>query len=373
MSSNCENKIKNTCTEKNYATCIYYELPVPSYSGLVGRQCITVEEVINDVYEIITGIKTNGTGSSETDTFSVQNIEARNALDVKALNKIFVVNDGDGKWALYLATTAGLNATYVKLSDPDLLNAAMTSAQVKASYESNADTNAFTDALLTKLNGISPGAGANQNDAFLLARANHTGTQLASTISNFGTSVLSTILTGFSILTGTQVIGTDTVLGAFGKLQKQIIDIATLAGTKANTSQLPAPATENTAGKVQLATDLEVQVAIQPTEDGKVVSRRKLFNWWTWLRGQANLWTLSFLAGSGDRIVQVDGNGKIGAKEKLTELFVTNPTIHNQIINATYINDVANPTIAGLVQGQMYFQGTTLYVVVAPTTIKRIP
>jgi hypothetical protein len=36
-----------------------------------------------------------------------------------------------------------------------------------------------------KLDGIAAGATANQTDAFLLARANHTGTQLASTISDF--------------------------------------------------------------------------------------------------------------------------------------------------------------------------------------------
>lgn len=41
----------------------------------------------------------------------------------------------------------------------------------------------------TKLNGIATGATANSADATLLARANHTGTQLASTISDFGTQV----------------------------------------------------------------------------------------------------------------------------------------------------------------------------------------
>jgi hypothetical protein len=37
----------------------------------------------------------------------------------------------------------------------------------------------------TKLNGMATGATANQSDAFLLARANHTGTQLAATVSDF--------------------------------------------------------------------------------------------------------------------------------------------------------------------------------------------
>lgn len=40
----------------------------------------------------------------------------------------------------------------------------------------------------TKLNGIATAATANSTDAVLLARANHTGTQLASTISDFSTA-----------------------------------------------------------------------------------------------------------------------------------------------------------------------------------------
>lgn len=47
----------------------------------------------------------------------------------------------------------------------------------------------MTGADKTKLNGIATGATANSSDAFLLNRANHTGTQLASTISDFDTQV----------------------------------------------------------------------------------------------------------------------------------------------------------------------------------------
>lgn len=63
-----------------------------------------------------------------------------------------------------------------------------TAASIKTKYESNADTNAFTDAEQTKLAGITTGATANDTDANLLARANHTGTQLAATISDFSTA-----------------------------------------------------------------------------------------------------------------------------------------------------------------------------------------
>jgi hypothetical protein len=68
-------------------------------------------------------------------------------------------------------------------------SASPTAAEVKTLYESNADTNEFDDAEQTKLAGIAAGATVNSSDATLLARANHTGTQLAATISDFDTEV----------------------------------------------------------------------------------------------------------------------------------------------------------------------------------------
>ena len=68
---------------------------------------------------------------------TVADISARNAYNVKKLpTSIFVLDDGDGKWALYKATTTGTNASYVKISDPDLLNSVMTASQIKTAYES---------------------------------------------------------------------------------------------------------------------------------------------------------------------------------------------------------------------------------------------
>jgi hypothetical protein len=85
----------------------------------------------------------------------VSDIAERDAYDIPHLPfSIFVIDDGDGRWAKYQATTTGVGANFVKLSDPDLLNAVMSAAAIKAAYESNSDTNAFTNALKTKLEGI---------------------------------------------------------------------------------------------------------------------------------------------------------------------------------------------------------------------------
>lgn len=128
---------------------------------------------------------------------TVASISARDAYDIKKLpTSIFVLDDGDGKWALYKATTTGTNASYVKISDPDLLNATMTASQIKASYESVA--NAFTDAEKQKLaqqsgtntgdqdlSGLEPKRGA---DDFYVTNAEKTQGALAT-----GNTILPTV------------------------------------------------------------------------------------------------------------------------------------------------------------------------------------
>lgn len=82
----------------------------------------------------------------------------------------------------------------------------------------NGTTNkAFTETLLTKLNGISPGATVNSSDANLESRANHTGTQSADTITDGSsnkvfTDAMSTKLSG--IATGATANSSDATLFA---------------------------------------------------------------------------------------------------------------------------------------------------------------
>ena len=178
---------------------------------------------------------------------AVANIAARDAYNVTHIpTNIFVTDDGDGRWALYKATSTGVGASFVKLSDPDLLNAVMSNSQIKAAYESNADTNAFTNALLSKLNGIATGATANSTDAQLRDRSTHTGTQDAATItgsktnsfiSDFAAAVRATVLTGLDLTVNAVISATDTVLSALGKLQKQITDHKNDSGNPHSTSK----------------------------------------------------------------------------------------------------------------------------------------
>ena len=81
------------------------------------------------------------------------------------------------------------------------------------------DTIATVDNLIE----VSVGSIADLTDiAAAKARANHTGTQLASTISDFAATTRATTLTGLSTGTIAVITATDTVLSSIGKLQAQI-------------------------------------------------------------------------------------------------------------------------------------------------------
>jgi hypothetical protein len=69
-------------------------------------------------------------------------------------------------------------------------------------------TASFTTTLETKLNGIATGATVNSSDATLLSRANHTGTQLASTISDFNTAADARVVAGITGKENTVAAGT---------------------------------------------------------------------------------------------------------------------------------------------------------------------
>ena len=98
--------------------------------------------------------------SGAENALSVADLAARSALaNLKVADRVFVSNDGDDKWALYIVTAitdgGGATSTFEKVADQDLFDNAMTASAVKAAYESNANTNAFTDAEKAKVGHIS--------------------------------------------------------------------------------------------------------------------------------------------------------------------------------------------------------------------------
>ena len=99
-----------------------------------------------------------------------------NSLPVQPVaNSLYFVARGDG-FDLFVTTSGG---TPEAVSENALLELAN---KVDAEAGKGLSANDFTNALLAKLNGIATGATANQPDAHLLSRANHTGSQAISTI-----------------------------------------------------------------------------------------------------------------------------------------------------------------------------------------------
>lgn len=98
--------------------------------------------------------------SGTTHAYSVADLAARSALaGLRATDRVFVSNDGDGKWALYIvsAITNGLGSTstFRKIADEDIFANALTAEAVKTAYESNPNTYAFDGTQKGKLDNIS--------------------------------------------------------------------------------------------------------------------------------------------------------------------------------------------------------------------------
>ena len=146
----------------------------------------------------------NGKAISDTYKDLLQVPNANSGVD----GTLRTVMDGEGTESTLQVSTAGVKSTGTLESTGNLTvggtltlggtaissledgaTADQTGAEIKTAYEGEADTNAFTDADRDKLDAIAPSATANDTDANLKNRANHTGTQAASTISDFDTEV----------------------------------------------------------------------------------------------------------------------------------------------------------------------------------------
>ena len=95
-------------------------------------------------------------------------------------------DDGDGTYS-FRAQPSGTAHDSVTLGTANGLS--LSTQELSLAAATNSTPGAATAAQVTKLEGIATGATANSADATLLARANHTGTQPASTISDFDTEV----------------------------------------------------------------------------------------------------------------------------------------------------------------------------------------
>lgn len=151
------------------------------------------------VHEVINAIVAGG---ASIDLVTQVDDGLMSALDKTKLNNIEANATADQTGteikALYEAeadTNAFTDAEKAKLSGIEAnATADQSGAEIKILYEAEANTNPFTDAERLKLTGVQANATANSPDTALRDRSTHTGTQATSTITGLDTQ-LSTLTT----------------------------------------------------------------------------------------------------------------------------------------------------------------------------------
>jgi hypothetical protein len=109
-----------------------------------------------------------------------------------------------------------------------------------------------------KLDGIAAGATANATDGFLLNRANHTGTQLASTISDFteatqdavASALTDTSTIDFTYNDTSNTIAADVLDASISNAKLRLSSATTVIGRSANTAGAPADIAATADGQV---------------------------------------------------------------------------------------------------------------------------
>lgn len=100
--------------------------------------------------------------------YSVANIASRDLLeDLTVGDNVFITDAGDGKWAIdKVIAVVGDIPTFERIMDEDVYLNAISASALKASYESNDDTNAFDDLSKSKVDNITSTIAINLDNAF---------------------------------------------------------------------------------------------------------------------------------------------------------------------------------------------------------------
>ena len=142
----------------------------------------------------------------------------------------------------------------------------------------------------TKLNGIAVEATKNQTDAFLLARGNHTGSQLAATISDFNTAALAAA--------PAETVASIGVVANAATAKPTLVDADTATGNNSVGNGLIKTTWLNVYAYIKAKTDLVY--AIFPTADG------------IYVRTGAGTVASRTIVGTTNQVTVVNGNGVAG-------------------------------------------------------------
>ena len=220
--------------------------------------------------------------TTEHNTFTGAEGEVTVDTDLDTLR----VHDGSTAGGVRLAKHSELAGA---AGNTDLSNTpAASSVEIKSSTGTNttvagASTSlagVMTSADKTKLNGIATGATANSSDATLLNRANHTGTQVASTISNFDTEVANNTAVAANTAKVTNATHTGDVTGdtaltiANGAVTTAKIASGAVTATQIQVNAVGQAAMQNDSiGTNELINDAVTFAKMQNINTAKVIGR----------------------------------------------------------------------------------------------------
>lgn len=185
------------------------------------------------------------------DAYNVTDITARNALTgLKVTDRVFVGNDGDSRWALYIVTAvtngSGSTSTFKKVADEDLFTNALTAAAVKAAYESNADTFVFNGVAKGKVEKITIASNINLDDLNTMASTAATtaiAAQTSATTANNAAATAQTTANNAATAAATAQSTAASKEDAFTEATQQFINVTGAANTDVSLTLTNAPKT----------------------------------------------------------------------------------------------------------------------------------
>ena len=185
------------------------------------------------------------------DAYNVADTTARNALTgLKVTDRVFVNNDGDTKWALYIVTAvtngSGSTSTFKKVADEDLFTNALTAAAVKAAYESNADTFVFNGVAKNKVEKITIANNINLDDLNTMASTAATTAIAAQTSANTANAAAATAQTTANNAATAAATAQSTAASkedAFTEAMQQFTNVTGAANTDVSLTLTNAPKT----------------------------------------------------------------------------------------------------------------------------------
>jgi hypothetical protein len=260
-------------------------------------QVVKIANNLSEVNAVTTRTNLSLYSKSEVDAlvvgaknaFNVADNTAKSALTgLKVTDRVFVNDDGDTKWALYIVTSittgTGSTSTFKKIADEDLFTNALTAAAVKASYESNADTYAFNGTYKGKLDKITVAANVNLDTIKSTADSALTNAAAAQSTANSASTAASTAQSTANSASTAAAAAQSTANGkedAFTQTYESFTSLSGAAGTSVSVTVTQTPKTgfnidvffngvrvknvTNTAGSKIIA--FNVPYLTEPTDD----------------------------------------------------------------------------------------------------------